>query len=795
MVLTFFRKRASLAVLGALFALNASAFDEFTVKKIEFSGLHRVDPASISSDISIKPDQVLTPELSDELIQNLYQTGYFQDVSLINQNDVLVIKVQEKAAISKVDIVGNKEVTTEILKNVLTQSGFTAGNLFDPSTLQNVIQSLQQAYYDKDKYAVRISPDVQTLSDNRVVIKITISEGLFAKIQHINFVGNHAFSSSSLRSELALSTPGLLTLFNHHDRYTPEGMNQSIQALTDYYLDRGYLHFRVNAYQVSLSPDKKAVYLNFDLSEGAIYHLSGDEIIGDTILPLAQMKSFITFKPGDVFSKAKIMDAVKSMQSALADRGYAFANINPMPAVDEKTHTVKITFYVDPGKVQYLRHLNFEGNNTANDKVLRQRMELQEQSRYDQQAIKDSKRRLQRQPYIEDVQEQIIPVPGTDDMIDENFRIKEMNANKAGMTFGYSQLDKLILGGYLTMPDLFGSGNIFSTNLQLSKPAQSLSFSFDQPYFTQDAVEQSISLYMSRVDYADRNLANFTTNSFGGNLGYAIPLNADNYLNFGLGYDNTHLLQGSDETSATVSAFTNQHGDVYNSYILSTGLTHDTTNNAYFPNEGIFTNATLKAAAPGSSLRWYQVLTRADWYQKVWGSYYTLAVHAKADYGGGYGGLNHLPFFQNFYAGGWGTIRGFAESSMGPSDQLTCNAGASSCTPGTISEGNPLGGNLLVAGSANFYFPVPFFKPSDTYRMGVFVDGGNIYNTSPVTTGYNSAGLPRYPNFLNLRYSVGLSVEWQIPMIGLVGLSLAKDLNPKADDPTRAFNFTIGQTF
>jgi outer membrane protein insertion porin family len=787
--------RVGASVFGVLFAFQASAFSSFTVSKIQFSGLNRVDPASLSQEVLVKPGQVLTESDSNKLIQSLYQTGYFQNVSLLNQNNILVIQVQERQAISKVDITGNKEITTDILKNVLTQAGFTAGNLFDPSALQNVIQSLQQAYYDKGKYAVQVSSQITNLSNNRVEINLVISEGLYAKIRHINFVGNHAFSDSTLRGELKLSTPGILTIFNHQDRYTPDGMNESIQQLSDYYMDQGYLNFHVNGSQVSLSPDKKLIYLNFDVTEGNIYHFSGDEILGDLILPLSQMQSFVGFKSGDVFSKSKVMDAAKAMQSALADQGYAFAHVNPMPVIDEKKRTVKMTFYVDPGKIQYIRHLEFVGNNTANDKVLRQRMELQEQSRYSQQKIADSKRRIQRQPYIESVDDQITPVIGTDDMIDENFHIKEMNANKAGMTFGYSQLDKLILGGYLTMPDLFGTGNIFGTNLQLSKPAQSLSFSFDQPYFTQDGIEQSINLYLSRVDYADRNLANYTTNSMGANLGYSIPLGEDNYFNIGFGYDNTHLMQGSDETSSTISSFVNQYGSVYNSYILSTGLTRDTTNNAYFPTAGIFENATLKAAVPGSSLKWYQLLTRVDWYHQIFGPWYTFGGHGKVDYGGGYGGLDRLPFFENFYSGGWGTVRGYGPSSMGPSDLLTCNPNATSCVPGTTSEGNPLGGNLLVAGSLNFYFPIPFFKPSQSYRMGVFVDGGNVYNTQTLTTGWNSAGLPRFPNFSNLRYSAGVSLEWQIPMIGLVGLSLAKDLNSQPGDDTRIFNFTIGQTF
>jgi outer membrane protein insertion porin family len=787
--------KVSVSVFAALFALQASAFAPFTVKKIEFSGLNRVDPSSINDDVLIKPGQLLTTESSNKLIQNLYQSGYFQNIKLLDKNDVLVIQVQEREAISKVEITGNKEITTDILKNVLTQAGFTAGNLFDPSALQSVIQSLQQAYYDKGKYAVQVNAEITHLSNNRIAINLVISEGLFAKIRHINFVGNHAFSSSTLRDQLKLSTPNIFTIFTNEDRYTPEAMNQSIQALSDYYMDAGYLHFQVSGSQVSLSPDKKSIYLNFDITEGKIYHFSGDEILGDLILPLSQMQSFVGFKSGDVFSKAKVMEAAKAMQSALADKGYAFAHVNPMPVIDEKNRTVKMSFYVDPGKIQYIRYLQFDGNATANDKVLRQRMEIQEQSRYSQQSIADSKRRLERQPYIESVNDQIVPVPGTDDMIDENFHIKEMNANKAGLTFGYSQLDKLILGGYLTMPDLFGTGNIFGTNLQLSKPAQSLSFSFVQPYFTKDAIQQSIDVYLSRVDYADRNLANYTTNSMGANLGYAIPLSADNYFNIGVGYDNTHLMQGSDETSATISNFVNQYGDVYNSYILSTGLTRDTTNNAYFPTAGVFENVTLKAAVPGSRLKWYQILTRLDWYHQVFGPWYTFGGHGKVDYGGGYGDLSTLPFFENFYSGGWGTVRGYAPSSMGPDDSLTCNPNATSCVPGTVSQGNPLGGNLLVAGSLNFYFPIPFVKPSQSYRMGVFMDGGNVYNTIPVTTGYNSAGMPKYPNFSNLRYSAGVSVEWQIPMIGLVGLSLAKDLNSKPGDDTRIFNFTIGQTF
>lgn len=790
-------KRVSIiavSVITAMMALPAFSFDSFKIKKIQFSGLNRVSKSSIASDINIKPGQVLTEANSNTLIKNLYNSAYFQNVQLLSQKGTLVVKVIERPAIASVTITGNKKIKTKLLKSVMRNAGFTAGNLFDRSTLREVVHSLEQAYYDRGKYAVRITETVVPLPRDRVGIDIKISEGLFAKISHINFVGNQAFPSSKLADELTLSTPSIWTFFTHKDRYSRGSMASSLNALSSFYMDRGYINFHADGSQVALSRDKKHIFLSVDVTEGGEYHFSGYKISGETILPLSKMQSFVSIKKGDLFSRAEVVDASKAMMNALADKGYAFAHVTPVPKLDKKTKTVNISFYVYPGKIQYIRYINFYGNTVANDYVLRERMELQEQSRYNKAKMQDSKRRLQRLSYFKSVGDRIRAVPGYDDLIDMDYNVQEMSANKAGVSFGYSELNKIILGGHLIMPDFFSTGNIFNTSVQLSKPFQSVNFGFDQPYFTKDGIGQNIGFYFTRVDNKDRDLASYTTNSFGSTLGYSIPLDADDFFNVGVGYDNTRLMQATDETSDTVNNFIKAHGNDYNSYLVNAGWSRNTTNNAYFPSAGSNASVGIKATTPGSNLRWYKILVDGNWYKQVFKPGFTFNAHGDVDYGNGYAGTDHLPFFQNFYAGGWGTVRGFAPGSLGPSDAVVCKSGSTSCTTSGKTEGNSLGGNLLLDGSLNFYFPIPFLKRSNTYRMGVFADAGNVYTTYAMTTAFQS-NIPKYPTFGNLRYSAGVAFEWRVPMLGLIGLSLAKPFNTKPGDSTRLVNFTFGHTF
>ncbi|NCX94007.1 MAG: outer membrane protein assembly factor BamA, partial [Gammaproteobacteria bacterium] len=411
-------------------------------------------------------------------------------------------------------------------------------------------------------------------------------------------------------------------------------------------------------------------------------------------------------------------------------------------------------------------------------------------------AVDQSKIRLQRQPYFQSVDDHLSPVAGTDDMVDLDYDVKEMNANQVRASIGYSQLNKVILGGSLDMPDFFGTGNLFNTSVQLSRPFQSLNFTYTEPYFTPDAIQQSINVYLTHVDNQDRDIADYTTNSVGGTLSYAIPLNADDYFNLGGGYDFTNLQQPSGYTSYVVKNFLQDNpGGNYNSLIVVTGLSRNTTNNAYFPTQGVNASATLKASVPGSDLTWYKILLDAKWYHALWKRGYSVEVDGDLDYGGGYGKTKSLPFFNNFFGGGWGSVRGFDPGSLGPRDSTQCNNTDPTVCPQDVEEGQAIGGNLLIDANFNFYFPVPFITYSDTYRMGVFADMGNVYETPSLAGEWNQGSMPTFPSLSNLRYSVGVSFEWQMPMIGLIGLSLAKPLNTRADDDSTWFNFTIGNTF
>ena len=789
------RKILISALLWSCGINSAMAWDSFKVEAIKYTGLHALQPKIFDSSVTIKPGELITEDKSNQLITALFNTGYFQDVSLHRKGDTLVIDVVEQPTVAKIELKGNELIKTKNLQQVFTSMGLVVGNSISPVLLKNIKLSLMQEYYQQGKFAVRINITQQKLARNRVNLLVDISEGVFAKIKSINIVGNHKYSEHKIIKSLPIAEPSIFSFFTNADRYDPSKLQNAFAALSDFYMDRGYADFKILSQQSSMSPDKKSFYVTFNIEEGQQYKFGTYEIKGDTIVPMHDLHELIDIKKGGVFSRAKVISSVKAIQNKIADKGYAFVNIQPIPEIDHKTGVINFKFYVDPGRKVIVRNINFKGNTNTNEIVFRRDMQFVEDSVYSGTKIDKSVMKLQQHPYVASATHTVVPVIGSSDKVDIDYMIKERNANGVKFSIGYSDLDKVFIGSSLNMPNIFGTGNAFSISTQLSRPSQSLSVSFEQPYFTLSGISQSFSAYLQREDNARRqNYIGYSMDSYGFDLGYGFPLSSEDRLDLGIGYSFNHLFPpGGTDKSVTVDNFISDNNgkSKFNSYLMNIGWSHNSLNHAFFPTKGYNSSLTAKASVPGSNLTWYTVGADGSWFHAV-NDYLTFNLKGQVQYGDGYGKTKQYPFFRNYYAGGWGSIRGFADSDLGPHDTMCSTIVNGACTSAKTA-GNAIGGNLLVAANASMYFPVPFAMKNDSMRMSVFLDAGNVYDTYHVKSAYEG-NWPAHPNFSNLRYSAGVAFMWLSP-VGNIGFSLAEPIKKHSGDQTQMFQFTMGQNF
>ncbi len=783
-------RKKTLVLALAMTPLFAEAF---IVQSIQYQGLSRIPVATVAADQPLKVGDDLTPALSNQVIDDLYKTGYFKNIQLINQNGHLIIQVEELPTIAKIDIKGNELIKTADLTTVLNNVGLQVGNMFNQTLINQIQQSLVQEYNSQGKFAVQAKIDVVPVSNNRVNITINISEGLDTKIQSILFVGNHAFSSRKLIKQLDISTPGLIAFFTKTDVYSQQKLSQSLQDLANFYENNGYVEFHVTAAEASLDSTHTKAFVTISVSEGPQYNFAGYDLKGRLILPAETLKKLVQIKAGETYSKAQITASQQAIINALGDQGYAFANVNPVPTMDQKKRTVFITFYVTPGQKVYINQVEFNGNTVTNAKTLRQRMKLVEGSTYSKTNIDESTMALQRLPYMKQVTESTKPVAGSPDQVNVNYDLQEQSANTVSAAIGYSGLYGPIVQGGFNVNNVFGTGNIFGINAQVSQPYQSVNMSFTQPYFTDAGISQTESIYYTQVNAGDEGLVDYSTNSYGATLGYGIPISTWNSFNFGGGIDHTELQQpGNGWQSESVTNFIAGNGDTYNTYSLNVGFSRDSTNSAYFPTQGETANIGATVAVPGSTLTFYKLNANGVWYHAL-NQYFTLMVSGGAYYGNGYGSQNELPLFQNFYGGGWGSVRGYEAGTMGPQDTLICTNSAD-CNQGSTEEGQALGGNLMVDSTLEVLYPVPFMADNQNLKLITFLDSGNVYQTYNSNTVWNVNSNPNYPNFGNLRYTVGMGLEWVSPL-GAVGIDIAAPLNSQPGDDTKFFDFTLGTFF
>src|SRR5450432_892291 len=576
----------------ALLALStmALAFDPFTVKDIRVEGVQRTDAGTVFSYLPIKVGDRVDDEKASAAVKALYATGFFRDVRLEVENDVLVVIVQERPTISQIDIVGTKEFEKDILKKALKDIGVAEARIFDRSALDRAEQELKRQYINRGFYGVKITTTVTPQERNRVAVNFTVDEGDVAKIANINIVGTQAFSERQLIKEMQLSTPGWLTWYTKNDQYSKQKLQADLETLRSYYTNRGYLEFAIDSTQVSITPDKDDIYITINLTEGPKYTVSGVRLSGELLLPEDELMRLVRIKPGDVYSREKLQQSAKAISDRMGSDGYAFANVNAVPEIDREKQTASFSFYVDPGRRVYVRKINISGNAKTRDEVIRREVRQLEDAWYDATRIDRSKIRITRLQYFEDVNLETPAVPGSPDQVDVNFTVTEKATGNLLVGVGYSSADGFVLSGSVSQNNVFGTGNSLTAALNTSKVNQQVALTYVEPYWTADGVSRSLELYDRNVNPSSLPIAQYQSQTAGAAVGFGIPLTETDSINTGIRYEHTNLTL-YDGSPLLYREFVRQFGAITNSFIFSAGWSRDTRDSILFPTRGMLQSA------------------------------------------------------------------------------------------------------------------------------------------------------------------------------------------------------------
>ncbi|MCW5577860.1 MAG: outer membrane protein assembly factor BamA [Dokdonella sp.] len=803
------KRVAALFLLAFLAAKSACAFDTFTISDIRIDGLSRIAPGTVFTYLPVEKGDTLTPERAEQATRALYKTGFFNDISLSRQGDILVITVKERPQISKIAIRGNKDIKEEDLLKGLKGIGLAEGEAFDPLKLSEVRNELTHQYYNRGKYNVSVKTSTVNLDRNRVEIAINIAEGKAAKIKHLNIVGNTTYSDKQIEGDFESSTSNWTSWYSKDDQYSREKLSGDLEKLQSYYMDRGYADFDVESTQVSISPDKRKMYVVASIKEGEVYKISDIKLTGTLVLREEDLRKLIQVKDGEVFSRKKVEQSVDAITAALSNIGYAFADVNPLPAIDKETREVSLNFFINPGKRVYVRRIVFKGNLRTEDEVLRREMRQLEGSWYSQAAIDRSRIRLQRLGFFSKVEIDTPKVPGSDDQVDVTVNVEEQNSGQFTFGLGYSQVQGLIISAGVTQNNFFGTGDRVSVNAQRSAYLQRYSLSYYEPYLTDDGIGLGYDIQHSKFDAGQSNLAAYlsSTDSFDIYLGF--PITESDTINTQIGVNKTYItgsaLLGTPQP--IIDYLDNLGHRTFHTWNIQLSWAHDTRNRYWNPTRGSLQSVSLNVTLPGSTLQYYKATYQFAQYLRMTDSL-TFYGHFAVGYGDTYkdpksvlanpdtigherymANLGGLPFFENFYAGGVSDVRGFRDNTLGPYYAWAPDI----CPPSDKNCRWSLGGSFKTTASAEIIFPTPFVKESnDSTRLSAFVDVGNVFKNNLCTATYCS----EYRSWSadQLRASVGISFQWRAP-VGPIVINIAKPIRKKPGDDTETIQFMFGNTF
>ena len=754
----------------ALFSsASVLAASDFIVRDIKITGLQRVSSGTVLNYLPVQVGEDIGPESTPKIIRALYETGFFQSVVLEREGSTLIVQVVERATIGSVTVVGNDDIPSDKIKEILKELDLVQGRVFQRSALERIEKELKQAYNGQGKYNARIDTKETMLTENRVAITITVSEGRVSRIKEIQITGNKDFTEGELLSQMVLAPRSFLTYMTKKDQYSQAGMDASIEAIRSFYLDRGYLKFKVISSQVLLAPDKKDVFVNIHIKEGPQYHFSGYEVTGKPILSKEKLDSLIQVKSGAVFSRKKVTESISAIGLALGDLGYGFPAINADPRIDEENKTVKLNFIVDPGRHVYVRRINFHGNTKTGDYVLRNVIRQHEGALLSLHNIKESERRLRLLSYMKNIDVKTNPVPGANNQVDLDVQVEEASSAEASASVGYGTTGPQFNAKF-NQYNFMGTGRTMGLGFNASYWGQDYTFNYFNPFYTDTGVGRGFDLYFMKMDPRHLDITNYSSDRFGGNVNYSVLVGEKSSVQFGYGYQGLRVQSAG--RSLQINNFVDDFGTVFDQARLSTGWNRNSYDQMPFPTRGMNQQAGLLAALPltSESFTYYKSSYQARvYYPMVRGFIFT--VLGNVVYGNTFNDQG-LPFYENSFAGGItqpGQIRGYLSNSLGPQD----------------STGNSIGGNLLVNGSAGLILPYPLTR--ETIRTTAFADAGNVF---AVGTPLQYSGINGGP----MRYSAGVSVEWRSPF-GPLAFSLAKALNKQPLDTDQFFQFALSSSF
>jgi outer membrane protein insertion porin family len=842
------------------------AAQSFTISDIRVEGLQRISAGSVFAALPIGVGDVVDERSIRAATRSLFATGNFDDIQIGQDGNVLVVLVTERPSISEINIEGNKAIETEALLEGLKGAGLSVGQVFLRSTLEGMQLELQRQYVLQGRYDANIETEVIPEPRNRVTINIDVDEGTVAAIKHINVVGNEIFTDAELSDEFELQTTGWLSFFTNDDKYSKEKLTGDLETITSYYMDRGYLQFRIDSTQVSVSPNKKEVYITANITEGEKFTISTVDLSGDLVLPESDLRRFLLVSEGQVFSQQMVTSSEEYLTRRLGDEGYNFAKVTGIPEISDDGNTVAMKFFVDPGKRTYVRRISFKGNLKTADDVLRREMRQMESAPASAAAIEQSRVRLQRLGYFSNATVETPGVAGHDDLIDVKYTVEEQSSGSIGASIGFAQDAGVILGLNLQQDNFLGSGKRVGIGLNSSRYQDLYNFSYTNPYYTEDGVSRGFNVFYRSTDLKEVNIANYSTNTLGGAINFGYPIKETERLGFSFGVADTEINTGQfavqeivasprledlswfestsngDGTYSAVEVlqpigdlppsyqvespagpgFLDENGDSFLNYTMTASWSQSTLNRGRMATRGAAQTVALEVSAPVSDLEFYKLTYNGELYLpvpllKTW----TFHMRTELGYGDGYGDTTELPFYENFFGGGFGSVRGYESNTLGPrstpAEQYNARQPVTEindegeatqiggpdgnefgyiAADGTLStnqvdnDTDPFGGNVLIEGSAELLFPLPFIKDQSQLRTGFFIDVGNVFDTNCGATQNACFDV----DLGELRYSAGVGLTW-VTGFGPMSFSLAKPLNTGRFDDEEIFQFTLGRGF
>ena len=825
-----------LALVSAMAMVQqAYAADELIARDIRIDGLVRLTPATVSAMLPMNSGDRLNDPMIAEAIRSLYASGLFDDIKSYKENDVLVFKVVERPIISKLEFKGNKLIPKEGLEQGLKKMGIAEGEVFKKSALQIIETELEQQYTQQGRYDANVTVETVARPNNRIELKLNFDEGTAAKVFDINIIGNTVFSESDIKQAFAVKESGWASIVTRNDRYAREKMAASLEALRALYLNKGYINFNIINSQLNISEDKKNIFIEVSVDEGRQFKFGETKFLGDALYKPEELNALRLYKDGDIYSQEKVNAVKQLLIRKYGNAGYYYAEVNVVPEINNETGIVNLNYYVNPGQQVKVRRINFKGNNKTADEVLRREMRQMEGALASNEKIDLSKIRLERTGFFKTVDVKPARIPNSPDQVDLNVEVEEQHSGTTTLAVGYSQNGGVTFQAGLSQTNFMGTGNRVSVDLSRSETQDYYNLSVTDPYFTIDGVSRGYNVYYRKTKLnEDYNVNNYVTDSVGGSLSFGYPIDENQSISASLGVDQTkvrtgpnvstyirdYLLANGGKATGTGTycpeedleiiddkytgkckagkerTYENAFESDFLTYSLNLGWSYNTLNRPVFPTSGMSHRVGLEVGIPGSDIDYQKLTFDTQAFMPLWGGF-TLRGYGKLGFG------NDLPFYKNFYAGGYGSVRGYDNSSLGPKYPSVIFQ----ATDNEDKDPEEVGGNALVQFGTELALPLPFKGDwTRQVRPVLFAEGAQVFDTQcsvpngDILVDGTAVDIKQYckDNYKfdmnNMRYSVGAGFTW-ITMIGPLSLSYAYPLNDKKGDITKSVQFEIGRTF